>query len=57
LEAVEKRVREKGYTILGAMARVTATAYFEKRGFRIAELPSMHLGTIHLVWMEKELEK
>jgi N-acetylglutamate synthase-like GNAT family acetyltransferase len=55
LEFVEKRAREKGFTTLGAMSRVTATAYFEKNGFRIAELPTIHLGTIHLVWMEKKL--
>lgn len=55
LEAVEKRALEKGYTTLGAMSRVTATAYFEKRGFKIAELPTIHLGTIHLVWMEKKI--
>ena len=55
LETVEQRAREKGYSVLGAMSRVTATAYFEKRGFQIAELPSMHLGTVHQVWMEKKL--
>jgi N-acetylglutamate synthase-like GNAT family acetyltransferase len=53
--AVEKRAREQGYKILGAMARVTATAYFEKYGYHIAGLPVPHLGTTHLVWMEKEL--
>jgi hypothetical protein len=37
-------------------ARAIAIAYFEKYGFRIAGLPTPHLGTIHLVWMEKALE-
>jgi len=55
IEAAEKRAREKGYQTLGAMSRLTATAYFEKYGFRITELPTLHLGTIHLVWMEKKL--
>lgn len=52
---VEKCALEKGYTALGVMSRVTATAYFEKAGYKIAELPTLHLGTIHLVWMEKKL--
>jgi GNAT superfamily N-acetyltransferase len=55
MEQVEKRAREKGYTTLGTMSRLTATAFFEKHGFKIAELPTLHLGTIHLVWMEKDI--
>jgi ribosomal protein S18 acetylase RimI-like enzyme len=55
LQHVEQRAREKGFKTLGAMSRLTATAYFEKYGFRIAALPTIHLGTIHLVWMEKSL--
>ncbi len=55
VEAVEKRARERGFKTLGTMSRVTATAYFEKHGYRIAGIPAPHLGTIHLVWMEKEL--
>lgn len=54
---VEERAREKGYKTLGTMSRVTTTAYFEKFGFHIAALPTIHLGTIHLVWMEKDLAK
>jgi hypothetical protein len=38
------------------MARVTATVYFEKYGFRIVGMPTPHLGTTHLVWMEKALD-
>ncbi len=55
VEAVEKRARERGFKILGAMLRVTATAFFEKHGYHIARIPSIQLGTTHLVWMEKEL--
>jgi N-acetylglutamate synthase-like GNAT family acetyltransferase len=55
VEVVEKRARERGFKTLGAMARVTATAYFEKYGYHVAGLPVPHLGTTHLVWMEKEL--
>ena len=55
LEFVEERAREKGYKTLGAMSRLTATAYFEKYGFHIAELPTLHLGTTHLVWIEKDI--
>jgi N-acetylglutamate synthase-like GNAT family acetyltransferase len=55
LQAVEQSARERGFKIIGTMARLTATAYFEQAGFHIVEIPSPHLGTIHLVWMEKEL--
>ena len=55
LETVEQRARARGFHTIGTMARVTATVYFQKYGFRIAGMPTPHLGTIHLVWMEKAL--
>lgn len=55
METVERRARERGFHILGTMARVTATAYFEHHGFHVAGLPTLHIGTTHLVWMEKPL--
>jgi len=55
IEAVENRARERGFKTLGAMSRVTATAYFEKYGYHIAGIPTLTFGTTHLVWMEKEL--
>jgi len=55
LKAVEERARACGFQTLGTMARVTATAYFERSGFKIAGMPTPHLGTTHLVWMEKAL--
>jgi len=55
MKAVEERARERNFKVLGAMSRVTATAYFEKAGFRIAGIPTPHLGITHLVWMEKAL--
>jgi len=55
IKAVEQRARERNFKTLGAMSRVTATSYFEKVGFRIAGMPAPHLGTTHLVWMEKAL--
>ncbi len=55
LQTVEGRARERGFKIIGTMARVTATAYFERAGFRIVGIPTPHLGTTHLVWMEKAL--
>ena len=55
LEAVEQRARARGFRTLGTMARVTATAYFEKNGFRIVGMPAPHIGTMPIVWMEKEL--
>ena len=56
IEVVENRARERGFKTLGAMARVNATAYFEKYGYHVAGLPVPHLGTTHLVWVEKELK-
>jgi N-acetylglutamate synthase-like GNAT family acetyltransferase len=55
IDTVEQRARERGFKTLGAMARVTATAYFERHGYHVAGIPAPHLGTIHLVWMEKDL--
>ena len=56
VETVENRARERGFKALGAMSRVTATAYFEKHGYHIAGIPAPHLGITHVVWMEKELK-
>lgn len=55
MKTVEQRARERGFKIIGAMARVTATNYFEKVGFHIAAIAAPHIGTTHLVWMEKAL--
>jgi len=55
LETVERRARERGFKIIGTTARTTATAYFERFGFKVVGIPSPHLGTTHLVWMEKPL--
>jgi N-acetylglutamate synthase-like GNAT family acetyltransferase len=56
LETVEKYARKHGFCKLGTMARATTTVYFEKFGFHIAGM-SAHLGTTHLVWMEKGLDR
>jgi N-acetylglutamate synthase-like GNAT family acetyltransferase len=55
IDTVENRARERGFKVLGAVSRVTATQYFEKHGYHIAGIPAAHLGTTHVVWMEKEL--
>lgn len=55
VETVENRSRALGFKKIGAMSRVTATAYFERHGYHIAGIPTPHLGTTHLVWMEKDL--
>jgi N-acetylglutamate synthase-like GNAT family acetyltransferase len=55
LETVEKRARERGFRLLGTMARTTATVYFERFGFSVAGIPTPHLGTTNLIWMEKAL--
>ena len=55
LNSVEERARARSFKIIGTMARVTATAYFERSGFRVVGIPAPHLGTTHIVWMEKAL--
>jgi len=55
LENAEQHARARGFKTIGTMARVTATIYFEKFGFHVAGIPTPHLGTTHLVWMEKAL--
>jgi len=55
MKHIEQKAREKGYKTLGTMSRLTATSFFEKHGFKITELPPMHMGTSHLVWMEKDI--
>lgn len=55
VQTVEARARERGFRSIGSMARVTATKFFERYGYRVTGIPSLHLGTTHLVWMEKEL--
>ncbi len=55
MDAVEKRARKRGFKTIGTMTRVTATSYFERFGFRVVGIPTPHIGTIHLVWMEKPL--
>jgi ribosomal protein S18 acetylase RimI-like enzyme len=57
IQAVETRARARGFQTIGMMARVTATAFFEKYGYRVKGMPSPHIGTTHLVWMEKELSR
>lgn len=55
MQTVEQRARERGFRIIGTMARATSTKYFERYGFRVAGIPTPHLGTTHLIWMEKVL--
>jgi N-acetylglutamate synthase-like GNAT family acetyltransferase len=55
LETVESAAKQNGYTVLGCMARLNTTAYFEKRGFTIVGLPSHYFGTTQVVWMEKKI--
>ena len=55
LETLEQRARARGFRIIGTMSRATSTKYFERSGFRVAGIPTLHLGTTHLIWMEKVL--
>lgn len=56
LEKVEKEAQAQGYSVLGAMSRLTSTAYFERHGYHITGLPTNYFGTIQVVWMEKRLD-
>jgi N-acetylglutamate synthase-like GNAT family acetyltransferase len=56
LETVEQHARANGFCVLATMVRATATVYLEKYGFHIVGVPAPHLGTTHLVSMEKELD-
>jgi len=55
LETVEQTARVRGFCSLETMARLTTTVYFEKYGFHIVGIPTLHLATTHLVRMEKAL--
>jgi len=44
-----------GFTILGCMARLNTTDYFERVGYAINGLPAQYLGTTQVVWMEKKI--
>lgn len=57
VQTVEARAQERGFHSIGSMARVTATRFFEKYGYRVTGISHLHLGTTHLVWMEKELTR
>lgn len=57
LETVEQRAHALGLHTLGTMARATATSYFEKYGFHVAGMPTLHIGTNPFVWMEKPLDE
>ena len=55
LDFVENEARKEGYKFLGTQARLTATGYFERAGFKMKGLPSHYFGATQVVWMEKPL--
>lgn len=55
VEKIEEVAKQKNYRILGCMARLNTTTYFEKLGYTIAGLPAHYFGTIQVAWMEKSL--
>jgi N-acetylglutamate synthase-like GNAT family acetyltransferase len=55
LSSVEDAARADGYSVLGCMARLNTTEYFEKAGYKINGMPSRYIGTTQVVWMEKKL--
>ena len=55
MDTIENVARKEGYTIMGAMSRLTATKFFETLGFEIKGLPAHLFGTTQIVWMEKNL--
>jgi N-acetylglutamate synthase-like GNAT family acetyltransferase len=52
---VEDKAREHGFKVLGCLARLNTTAFFEKEGYKVTGLPVHYLGTTQVVWMEKTL--
>lgn len=55
LKFIEDEAKLEGYKVLGCMARLNTTAFFEKEGYKINGLPSHYIGTTQVVWMEKPL--
>jgi GNAT superfamily N-acetyltransferase len=55
VQAAETVARQRGFAKVGSTSRLTATKFFEKYGYHIAGLPAIHFGTVHMVWMEKDL--
>ena len=55
VQVVEDDARQQGFTILGTMARLTTTEYFEQLGYRITGIPAPYFSTTQVVWMEKTL--
>lgn len=53
IDFVEKAARERGYHTIGAMSRLTTTAYFEKYGYKVKGLPTRWFGPTLTIWMEK----
>ena len=54
--AMEQAAREMGFSVLGCMARLNTTVYFEKLGYHVTGFPTSYFGTTQVVWMEKPLE-
>src|SRR5215211_1314427 len=42
LKTVERYARKRGFKVIGTMARVTATADYERAGFHVAGIPTPH---------------
>lgn len=55
LKFIEDEAKKEGYKILGCMARLNTTEFFEKAGYKINGLPTHYIGTTQTVWMEKTL--
>jgi len=52
---IENVARSEGYKMIGCLARLNTTKYFERAGYKISGLPSHYFGTTQVVWMEKSL--
>jgi N-acetylglutamate synthase-like GNAT family acetyltransferase len=55
LDHIEEQARTRGYKIIGCMSRLNTTDYFEKKGYKVAGMPSHYFGTTQVIWMEKTL--
>lgn len=55
LKFIEDEAKQEGFKIIGCMARLNTTVFFEKANYKINGLPSHYIGTTQVVWMEKTL--
>lgn len=56
IEKVEEHARKQGYHALQTLTRLTATSYYEKRGYEPRGLAGTIVGKLQMMQMEKILD-